>query len=110
MPGTIRFHLDEHVAHAVADGLRRRGADVTTTTDAGLVGASDPQQLAYALAEGRVFFTEDRDFLALAAGAEHAGIASCDQSTRTIGQIVRGLELIWEVYEPEEMRNRVEFI
>jgi len=33
MPWTIRFHLDEHVAHAVADGLRRLGIDVTTTTD-----------------------------------------------------------------------------
>jgi predicted nuclease of predicted toxin-antitoxin system len=110
MPRTIRFHLDEHVAHAIAEGLRRRGADVTTTTDAGLLGSTDPQQLAYALAGGRVIFTEDRDFLALAGGTEHAGIAYCDQGTRTIGQIVRGLELLWEVYEPEEMRNRIEFI
>ena len=39
MPRTIRFHLDEHVAHAVADGLRRLGIEVTTTTDAGLLGA-----------------------------------------------------------------------
>ena len=38
MPRTIRFHLDEHVAHAIAEGLRRRGVDVTTTTDAGLLG------------------------------------------------------------------------
>jgi predicted nuclease of predicted toxin-antitoxin system len=110
MPRTIRFHLDEHVAHAIADGLRRRGADVTTTTDAGLLGGSDQQQLAYALATGRVFFTEDLDLLALARGTEHAGLAYCDQNTRTIGQIVRALELLWEVYEPEEMRNRVEYI
>ena len=110
MARTIRFHLDEHVAHAVADGLRRLGIDVTTTTDAGLVGASDVQQLAYAIANGRVMFTEDRDFLALAATNEHLGIAYCDQSTRSIGQIVRGLELIWEVYEPQEMRKRIEFL
>jgi len=31
MPRTIRFHLDEHVPHAVADGLRIHGIDVTTT-------------------------------------------------------------------------------
>jgi Domain of unknown function (DUF5615) len=36
---------------------------VTTTSDAGLVGAPDVQQLAYAIANGRVIFTEDRDFL-----------------------------------------------
>jgi predicted nuclease of predicted toxin-antitoxin system len=110
MARTIRFHLDEHVAHAVADGLRRLGVDVTTTTDAGLVGASDLQQLAFAVATGRVLFTEDRDFLALAATHEHPGLAYCAQNTRSIGQIVRGLQLIWEVYEPEEMRNRIEFL
>jgi hypothetical protein len=39
MPRTILFHLDEHVAPAVADGLRRRSIDVSTTVDAGLVGS-----------------------------------------------------------------------
>jgi predicted nuclease of predicted toxin-antitoxin system len=111
MPRTIRFHLDEHVAHAVADGLRRLGVDVTTSTDARQLGAADADQIAHGLAEGRVVFTEDDDFLALAAsGMEHAGLVYCRQNTRSIGQIVRALELIWEVYEPEEMRNRVEFL
>jgi hypothetical protein len=35
MPTPLRFHLDEHVSPAVAEGLRRRGIDVTTTLDAG---------------------------------------------------------------------------
>lgn len=39
MPQAIRFHLDEHVDPAIADGLRRHGIDVTTTLDAGLVRA-----------------------------------------------------------------------
>lgn len=37
----IRLHLDEHVDHEIATGLRTRGIDVTTTTDAGLLGADD---------------------------------------------------------------------
>jgi predicted nuclease of predicted toxin-antitoxin system len=110
MPRTIRFHLDEHVAHAVADGLRLIGVDATTTTDAALVGAPDVQQLAFTVAAGRVLFTEDRDFLGLAAAHQHCGIAYCDQNARSIGQIVRGLQLIWEVYEPAEMHNRIEFL
>src|SRR5687767_1719616 len=111
MPRTIRFHLDEHVAHAVADGLRRLGIDVTTSTDANLLGAADTDQIAHGLVQGRVIFTEDDDFLVLAAaGVEHAGLAYCHQNTRSIGQIVRALELIWEVYEPHEMKNRIEFI
>jgi hypothetical protein len=31
MSGKIRFHLDENVSNVIADGLRRRGIDVTTT-------------------------------------------------------------------------------
>jgi hypothetical protein len=45
MPRTIRFHLDENCAHSIAAGLRRRGIDVTTTRDAGLLGATDEYQL-----------------------------------------------------------------
>jgi predicted nuclease of predicted toxin-antitoxin system len=63
MARTIRFHLDEHVAHAVADGLQKLGIDVTTTTDASLLGADDADQIAYGLTQGRVIFTEDDGFL-----------------------------------------------
>ena len=31
MLGMIRFHLDENVSSVIADGLRRRGIDVSTT-------------------------------------------------------------------------------
>lgn len=111
MPGTIRFHLDEHVARAVANGLRRLGIDVTTTVDAGLLGADDTEQLAYGTAQGRVIFTEDADFLVwAAAGNPHAGIVYCHQDTRDIGEIVRALELIFQIYESEERKDRIEFI
>jgi len=59
MPRTIRFHLDENCSHAIAAGLRRRGIDVTTTPDVGLLGAVDEDQLAYCLAESRVIFSSD---------------------------------------------------
>jgi hypothetical protein len=36
----MKFHTDEHVSEAVALGLRRRGLDVTTTVQAGLLGAA----------------------------------------------------------------------
>jgi predicted nuclease of predicted toxin-antitoxin system len=63
MPRTIRFHLDENCAGAIARGLRRRGIDVTTTYEAGLLGAADAEQVAYALLLGRVIFTQASDFL-----------------------------------------------
>lgn len=111
MPRTIRFHLDEDGNRAIADGLRRRGVDVTTTPEAGLVRATDEAQLAYSLAEGRVLFTQDRDFLRLhAAGATHPGIAYCDKDTLSIGEILSGLVLIWAVYDPDEMAGKVEYL
>jgi predicted nuclease of predicted toxin-antitoxin system len=92
MPRTIRFHLDENCPQAIAEGLRRHGIDVTTTPEVGLRGASDEDQTAYALAEGRVVFTQDRDFLRInAAGIPHAGIAYCRQGKQSIGGIIQGL-------------------
>lgn len=46
MSQTIRFHLDEHVSHAITHALRRRDVEVSTTTDAGLLGAKDEDQAA----------------------------------------------------------------
>jgi hypothetical protein len=37
----VPFHLDEHISGALAIALRHRGIDVTTTAEAGLVGAAD---------------------------------------------------------------------
>jgi len=51
------------------------------------------------------------DFLVLAnLGLTHPGIVYCKQNTRSIGEIVAGLELIWEICEPREMVGRIEFI
>jgi len=111
MPRTIRFHLDEHIDSAVAEGLRRRAIDVTTSADAGLLGAEDVDHLAFARASGRVVVSNDPDFLRLHdQGVDHAGIAYCHQQSRSIGETIRALELIWEVLEPQDMHNRVEFI
>ena len=110
MARTIRFHLDENCDPRIASGLRLHGIDVTTTPEAELLRAPDEDQLAHAASQGRVIITRDTDFLRLAAaGREHAGIVFCPAQGRSIGDVVRFVQLIWEVYEPEEMRNRVEF-
>jgi predicted nuclease of predicted toxin-antitoxin system len=111
MARKVRFHLDENCTKAIAQGLRGHGIDVTTTPDAKLIGAQDEEHTGFALSEGRVIFTQDRDFLRInAASVPHAGIAYCEKDTRSIGEIVETLVLLWEIFEPEEMINRVEFI
>jgi hypothetical protein len=95
----------------VADGLRRRGIDVTTTQDAALSGEDDPVHILFANSQRRVICTSDSDFLRLhGESIEHSGIAYYHQQERSVGELIRALELIWEVLEPDEMRNRVEFV
>jgi predicted nuclease of predicted toxin-antitoxin system len=111
MPRTIKFHLNEHCDPAIADGLRRQGIDVTTTSEMALLGAADEKQIAYAVATGRVIFTNDSDYLRLSAsGTPHPGIACCHQQTRSIGAVVDALVLIWETYDSDEIVGRVEYI
>lgn len=107
----LRFHLDENVDPAVADGLRRRGIDVTTSQERGLLEAPDDQQLAFALAERRVLVTHDEDFLAkVKAGARYAGVAYCHPQVRSIGQIIAALLLMRDCLTADEMENHVEFL
>lgn len=107
----LRFHLDEHVSHAIANGLRRRNIDVTTTTDAGLLHASDEEHLAFAVAENRVIFTNDHDFLRLAAaGLPHAGIVYCPPEKKRIGAVIQLLALLSDLASAAEMANRVEYL
>ena len=106
----IRFYTDEHVARAVVNGLRLRGVDVLTVTEAGLLGATDEEHLTRAQNDGRVLFTQDDDFLRLhAAGMEHAGIVYAPQGA-SIGDIIRGLMLINQVLEAEDMQGHVEYL
>ena len=85
----IRFHLDESVNNAIANGLRLRGLDVTTSNDVGLVGSTDQQQLAHATHAGRVLVAHDDDFLTIhSRGVTHAGIAYAHQTRISIGQTI----------------------
>lgn len=81
-----------------------------TAGEAGLLGAADEEYLTRSGAEGRVVITCDRDFLRLHHQQPHAGIAYCEQGTRTVGQIVARLVPIHQVLEPAEMAERVEFL
>jgi hypothetical protein len=51
-PTRSAIALDESVSNAITKGLRMRGIDVTMSSEEGLIGASDEEQLAYALSQG----------------------------------------------------------
>lgn len=107
----IKFHLDENVRNAIAQGLRRRNIDVTTTPEESLIGASDQAQLEFAVSQNRVIFTQDTDFLRInRENTNHCGMVYCSQGYKSIGEIIRGVILIWELLEPVDMYGKVEFL
>jgi predicted nuclease of predicted toxin-antitoxin system len=106
----IRFHLDEHVDPAVAIALRRAGIDVTTTNEVGLRTKDDAAQLNFARDAVRVMVTRDHDFLRLVSGAtKHPGVAFYTAS-KSLGEIIEGLMLLYEVMTPDEMSRHVEYL
>ncbi|WP_414549633.1 DUF5615 family PIN-like protein [Anabaena sp. CCY 0017] len=82
MARAIKFHLDENVSNAIANGLRKREIDVTTTSEQGLISVSDQVQLEFSFSQRRVIFTQDTDFLRLdQSNTNHLGIVYCPQQT-----------------------------
>jgi hypothetical protein len=74
------LYLDEDVSVVLAAILAARGFGVVTARDAGQLGRSDSEQLAFGAAAGRVLLTHNRvDFERLhrewlETGRSHAGI------------------------------------
>lgn len=110
MADRIRLYMDEHVPRAVTQGLRRRGVDVLTAGEAGMLGVSDEEHLEFATSQQRVMVTQDDDFLRLSArGAAHYGILYAPQET-LVGTLLAGIMLVVQVLTPAEMRHHVEYL
>jgi len=107
----IRYHLDENVHGGIARGLARRGINVTTTAERGLLGSPDQTQLEFATSEGRVLVTHDSDHLSLAAaGVRHTGIAYRHPEKCTVGDLVHALTELWRTRTAEEMADQIVFL
>jgi len=110
MPEVPRFHLDESVPTAIADGLRLRQRDCSTTQETDLLGATDEEQLAYAAREGRVIITADQDFLRLASQRkDHSGIAFWTMR-RHFGQLVKDLDALCFSNTAEDLQGTVTYL
>lgn len=107
------LYLDVHVALAVADQLRRRGVDVISAREDGAAELTDAALLARSTALGRLLFTQDIRFKALAekwqrSGEPFGGLVFGHQLHGSIGQYVRDLELIAKATRPEDWWGQVE--
>lgn len=111
----IRLYLDVHVQRAICEGLLARGVDVITAQEDFADRLADDELLDRATALGRIIFSHDRDFLREARRRQQSavpfdGIIFAHQLEIDIGQCIRDLELIANVYEPADMINRVEYL
>jgi hypothetical protein len=112
---TLSLYMDHHVPSAVTTGLRQRDVDVLTAAEDGADTHDDPALLDRATSLGRVLFSQDKDLLEithqwLLDGRDFAGLVYAHQLSISVGQAIRDLELIAKVLEPDDIRNRVEYI
>jgi len=85
--------------------------DVTTSQQIGLLGASDDDQLRFAVTEKRVLVTHDRDFARIdASGSNHPGMCYCRRDKYGIGELVEMLVLVNECFTEETMQNHIEYL
>lgn len=108
---SILYLFDEQFPYAVAVSLRRRGAGVLTANEASLHSAPDWAYLERCRKPNYVLVTQDRDFLRHDGdGVQHQRIVFCAHGTRSIGEMIEGLFLIYAVMSQDEIAGRVEFL
>jgi predicted nuclease of predicted toxin-antitoxin system len=102
---------DEHIPYPVVQGLERRGVDVTTVKQLGLMGELDREILEIARQQGRVIYTNDADFLRHhAVGVTHSGIIYHHILDYSIGEAIRRVAIACDVMSTEEIIGRIEFL
>lgn len=109
----VTFYMDVHVPQAITDQLRRRDVDVVTALEDGRTRAADDAILERAAALGRIVFTQDIRFHALAnqwrsEGRGFSGLVFAHPLSATIGQLVRDLEIVAKASDPVEWQNVTE--
>ena len=107
--------MDHHVHSAITDGLRARGVDVLTAFEDGTADWEDDGLLQRSTGLGRVFFSQDRDLLAIArrwqqTSREFSGVVYAHPLEITIGKAIDDLELIAMACDPDNMKNWIEFL
>ena len=113
--GEIRIYTDESVDVAIAQGLQRRGVEAYSARDRDKLGLTDEEQLIFATQEKATIFTQDTDFLRIAAQwyeerRTYRGVIYCHQTTYAIGDCIRNLKILATVLTSEDMINHIEFL
>jgi predicted nuclease of predicted toxin-antitoxin system len=116
-PLFIRLYLDEDFHPDLAAAIRQHGHDCQNAAEAGMLGATDEDQLAFAAAQGRCIVSFNvGDFAELAkewanAGRAHAGIVVTQQvSRRHFGALLQRLLNLLNTTTADEMANTFRYL
>src|SRR5215510_2648454 len=110
----VELYLDEDVDILVADLVRARSFQATTTQEARQTGKSDAEQFAYAVTQQKTTLTHNRiDFETLVqkyftTGQMHYGVIIAVR--RSPYEIARRLLTVLNQVTADEMRNQVRYI
>ncbi len=110
----IDLYLDEDVNVVLSDLLHARGFRVTTTQQAGQLGKTDAEQLAFATGQGKAILTHNRlDFEALARKyfeekKTHSGIIIAVR--RHPKELVRRVLILLNSLTADEVENQIRYI
>lgn len=73
--------------------------------------AKDEEHMAFADREKRVMVTQDAGFIErIKKGEKNFGVAFCEQGSRSIGEMISALVLIYQVLERDEMIGHIEYL
>lgn len=108
----MRIYADENIEKSIIEGLRRRKVEVISAKELGYAGKPDEFHIKKALELKAVILTHDIDFLRIAttSGLSHRGIIFSHSKEVSIGQCLRGVELIVNVLTDKDIENHIEFI
>ena len=111
----IALYMDVHIPQSITAQLCRRNVDVLTAQEDDTLELPDDQLPERSTALGRVLFTQDIRFRAMAEdwqrqGKPFAGLIFGHQLGGTIGQFVKDLEFIAQASDPEDWQEMIEYI
>lgn len=108
----VQLYSDHNVHFGIVKGLRQRGVDIIIALEDDHHKVDDSIVIERVTELNRVIFTQDRDFLEIAAGFQRqgrhfSGVIYAHQLKVSIGDCIRDLEIIAKAGNPEDFKNQV---
>ncbi len=115
--GPVGIYLDEDTERlSLVQGLRARGFNILTTSEAGRSGMDDRSQLIFAQETGRPIYTFNtgdfaklhKEFLAL--GWDHPGIITVPRQRYAVGEQIKRLAALLATIPGDGLVNRMVYL